>query len=182
MGSCTPASDSGRISTDVYYDINGLIDEQILLLDSISPILFKKASINGDVETEVLRKLDSLGWTKEIGIFKSADINLPTLSDSYSTLEESRNDVHVVSYKSKSPKETEVDSLKIEFLQDQSPQIVRASLFNRNILFSSRKQLELEFSNRDNKPLLTRYSIRGWQKMMSKDSTSFVLEGEIRFP
>ena len=182
MGSCIPASDSGRIPTDTYFDINGLIDGQILLLDSISPVLYKEATINGDVESEVVPKLDSLGWTKEIGIFKSADINLPTLSDSYTTNEESGDDVQVVTYKSKSPKDTEVDSLQIVFINDQRPQIVRAYLFNKNVLFSSRKQLLMEFSNEGNQPILRRYTMRGWQKMISKDSTSFVLQGEIRFP
>jgi hypothetical protein len=44
--SCEPAIEREQKSIDTYYDIDGLVDEQLLLLDSISPSLLKIKSVN----------------------------------------------------------------------------------------------------------------------------------------
>ena len=85
--SCGPAIEKRQKAIDVYYDIDGLVNEQLLLLDSISPSLLKTATINNVQEKTEFSPSDSL-WQKELLIFRSADINKPMLIDSYLKVED----------------------------------------------------------------------------------------------
>lgn len=181
-GACTTGPENKRISALTFYDINGLIDEQIRMLDSISPDLYKEAIIDGNKEDEVLRKLDSATLADEIGIFRSADINLPTLTDSYNIEERSTADHNFLIYRSKYPNQTEVDSLRVILNKELQPSLIEVNLSSTNALFDSKKRLELYFEDIDSKSLLKNYAIYGWQKMTTRDQTTFALEGEIRFP
>lgn len=168
--------DKKQKAIDSYYDINGLIDQQVILLESISPSLLKKATIDGIEEIQELSSLDST-WEKELVIFKSADINKPLLVDSYNI--KKAEDGTSINYTSKFPKSTSVDSLTIFLDEEKNPKRILASLNDRNTLFLSNKKLEMVFKNHLNQHLLDSYTISGWQKMTSKDSTSYLIKAEV---
>ena len=163
---------------NTYYDLNGLIDEQIKLLDSISPVLFKKAIIDENSELVELTPNDSV-WSREFLIFRSADINKPMLVNRYNVDEHTTNDGSKrITYISKDPEKTEVDSLMIHyFAESEKPSIIHASLSHNNALFRNQKTLDMFFKKSEN--LISTYKIRGWQKMISKDSTFYYVEGKI---
>ena len=116
-------------------------------------------------------------------IFKSADINKPILVDSYITTEKSDMGNNTIIYKSKHPKTTEVDSLFISYKESrQNPLKIYARLSHENLLFVSEKILEISFVQVQDKSLISTYKIAGWQKMISRDSTSYFVEGLINYP
>lgn len=178
--SCGPAIEKKQKAIDVYYDINGLVEEQLLLLDSISPSLLKIATINGIEEKTEFTPSDSL-WEKELLIFRSADINKPMLVDSYLKAEVKNEYSSSITYISKSPKSTLVDTLYIS-LKNTVPFQIYASLRSENTLFKTSKKLKLSFKDFQGQAVLTDFSIVGWQKMISKDSTHFDIKGLISFP
>jgi hypothetical protein len=178
--SCEPAIEREQKSIDTYYDIDGLVDEQLLLLDSISPSLLKTANINGIKQKIDLSPTDSI-WRRELEIFRSADINKPRLSDSYAQKEAiSKSDSSII-YISKFPKSTLADTIRITFV-NKLPSKIYASLRSQNTLFKSSKKLKLEFSNVNGRQMLTDYSVAGWQKMISKDATYFEIDGSMNLP
>lgn len=176
--SCGQTLKKKQASINEYYDINGLIDRQENLLATISPNLLKNASINGQEDITELVAQDSL-WQKELQIFRTADINEPMLIDRYSELEEQKGDISTASYISKSRKQTDVDTLRITFDDRGHVQQVFAFMESENTLFKTRKELLIHFSDYDDYQLIDEYSIRGWQKMISKDSVHFSIEGKI---
>lgn len=178
--SCEPAIEKEQKSIDTYYDIEGLVDEQLQLLDSIGPSLLKTATINGLPEKTTFTPTDSI-WRKELEIFRSADINKPRLLDSYLKTEANNEGGSSIIYISKFPKSTLADTIRITFVNNLPSQIY-ASLRSQNTLFKSSKKLKLEFSNVHNRQIITGYSVAGWQKMVSKDSTHFDIEGRINLP
>ncbi len=178
--SCLPDQNEKPVKTSTFYDINGLIDEQVSLLDSISPTLFKTAVIDGVEEISEFIPADSAAWAKELFIFKSADINKPILADSYQIQETIENQTSGKIYKSNNPGSTEVDSLMIYQSGDHSYLLkIQAGLSSRNVLFESEKMLELHFKTENNRTIISAYKIEGWQKMKSRDSTYYTIEGRL---
>lgn len=181
--SCVPENPENAKSDKLYYDIYGLIDEQIKLLDSISPSLYKKAVINGIKEESQFVPEDSAAWSKELQIFKSADINKSILGDSYIISESSGLNARTITYSSKYPKSTLVDSILIQLAENNHlPLKFHAYLNSKNELYVSSKELEMHFVNKNGKHRLSSYTIEGSQKMISKDSTSYLIEAEIVYP
>lgn len=177
--SCAPESDKEKSTT--FYDINGLIDEQIILLDSISPSILKKAIIGGKEENTQFTPIDSADWSRELSIFKSADINRSMLIDSYNIITAVDNSATI--YKSKYPEDTEVETLSVKF--DKStlkPLEIHAIMDNSNELFNSTRTLEMHFRKLHGKMMLSRYKTEGQQQMISKDSVTYLIEAEIIYP
>ena len=166
-----------------FYDINGLIEEQIRLLDSVGPYIIKKAIIGGNEEITQITPEDSTAWSKEMNIFKAADINKPLLRDSYQIEDVSVGNMSTTSYKSKNRGKTIVEELSIQFVQNtQKPIKIHASLDSRNLLFNSVKTLEMHFQNINGKQMIRQYKSDGWQKMISKDSTYYSIVAEVVYP
>ena len=182
LWSCGPNQNSRTGIANRYYDINGLIDEQLEMLDSISPILYKKAVIDGKEELIELTPTDSI-WTKELMIFRSADINKSMFADSYISSEDSNAETKTILYKSKIPKSTNVDILTITLsAQDNNPLKIHASISQGNSLFESQKILEMSLKNYQGQQRIISYSIEGSQKMISKESTTYHIESNIKYP
>jgi len=180
FGACFSTPEKQQNTIDEYYDINGLIDRQVLLLDSISPSLSKWATIDSIVAEEKMVHSDT-AWEKELSIFKSMDINKPLLVDSYERLVEDLGDETTITLISKTPNSTDVDTLKMIFIQGQQPINLYAYLSSKNTLFRTAKKLELVLGPVNEKWVLDNYSIKGWQKMFSKDTTYFQIEAKIIF-
>ena len=178
--SCVPEASIKQQST-TFYDIQGLIDEQINLLLSISPSVSKKATINGNSELTNLTPKDSSDWAKELNIFRLADINRSILRDSYMISQLTNSGVKIISYKSKDPDKTDVEELTVELNDRQQALKIHASLDSRNELFNSAKVLELNFTDIEGKQIISSYKIQGRQKMISIDSTSYLIEASITF-
>jgi hypothetical protein len=178
--SCRPIEKNELEVTNQYYDINGLIDHQVKTLDSISLFLLKKAAIDGVEESVQFSQPDLAAWTKELSIFKSADINKSMLVGSYDIIEIKNADIEFLIYKSKTPENTQVDSLALSFMAEEKyPLKIHACITNSNALFESAKHLDLNFNNANRVKLLSSYKIEGWQKMISKDSTTYSIAGSI---
>ena len=179
--SCSYDQTKKQKSVSNYYDINGLIDEQVKLLDSINPSFFKKATIDRNEEIQDFAPTDS-SWAKELMTFKSTDINKPTLTESYFTQESEVADNKKITYISKRPRSTEVDSLSIIFIKNTSnPLRINACLVDHNELYTSEKFIELSFRQLNGVNLISSYRINGWQKMIMQDSTSYYVEARINY-
>lgn len=169
-------------TANTFFDIAGLIDHQVQLLDSIGPSLLKKAIIDGVEENTKFTPSDGAIWAKELMIFKSADINKPKLVDNYEIIETQISDLKIIIYKSKYPESTQVDSLALSYGDNNKmPLKTHARLASNNTLFESEKTLELAFKVVDGQIILSKYTIEGWHQMISKDSTIYFIEGVLDF-
>ena len=151
------------------------------MLDSVGPELYKEAVINGSSERQHF-KAEVPEWAKELEVFLSADINRPMLSDSYITEEHQVNSGRSLSYISKMPRTTLVDTLSVLLSREGKLYQVHAYLENANSLFTSVKTLELNFTEKFGRQVIENYTVTGWQKMITKDSTSFNIAAYIEYP
>jgi hypothetical protein len=177
--SCTPDQNDKTSATDFFYDINGLIDEQIMILDSISPFILKKAKIGADEE---IKRKDSVDWSDELMLFRSADINKPLLKDSYEISTSSEGNFQTISYASRRPESTAIDKLSVSLTdKGNKPVEIHASFDSKNPLFATVMTLEMHFQTINGIQVLSKYVSEGWQKMVSKDSTYYSIEAELIF-
>lgn len=162
-----------------YFDMEGLVSQQIRLLNSLDPYLIKKASING-VEEEKNRKLDSAEWVSELSIFMETDINKPKLMGNYNKEELEKDNQKVILYTAKDPAEVQVEFLKIIY-QNERLNSIESFFTEKNILYVTRRKLEMTFSQNQGEPILSDYRITGQQKMILKDTINYKIDSKILF-
>ena len=155
-----------------YFDLKGLIDRQIYLLDSINPEVNMNAVISGEKESQTLRK-DSADWAETLKLYAEADLNKPVLRGQYTVTDSSLqdSDLRLKIYQAKSGAEAEIPYMKV-FYQDSLSEVRRVETYflEENLLYSTQRNMSLEFDKKDGGVLLSAYSTTGKQKMIFRDS------------
>jgi len=175
------SQDSETDSTLKYFDVNGLIDNQIVFLFQNGAKLQKTATINSEGEENVL-EIDSAGWIEELGIFRDVDLNRNVYLKAYQVVagdSDPGSNLKSYIYQPVNSDDVLVKYLKIFFLND-SLEIRRleAEIYESNLLFKNQKIYKMEF-DRDgfNNLVLQSYRIEGYQKMTTMDTVRFSING-----
>ena len=163
-----------------YYDLNGLIDQQLDWLIEFNPKIQKTAVLNGIPESSSMR-LDSVQWTRELKIFRDADLNKPRLSLEYKVVEdlsEPTSNLKIRLYEAINKEIMEVEYLKIFYVEkEEDLRKLEASVLEKNSLFSSKKTLYMTFEDDGNGSIkIKHFKIEGQQKMILLDTVKFSLE------
>lgn len=176
----TVACSQDQKSTHIYFDFEGLIDDQINQLSQRCRVLDKMADMDG-VKSDSTFLPSTKGWTTELEIFRELElINKPTYKDAYAItdpVEDTKSNLLIRQYTAAS---APVSFVKF-YYQDQFSRLrkIKATMSQRNYLFSTQRQLVMEFDEEDGKPLLIRYSVNGFQKMILSDTVRFSVQGQI---
>lgn len=160
-----------KMSENSYFDLNGLLQKQIILLDSLRPEVHKITVIDG-VEEAQETKFDSTDWLREMEIFFEVDINEPILRDAY-TLEEKNigDSIRLLSYQALDKENLEIEFLNVYYTKEgELPSQISAVFTEKNALYDSKRSLQLDFDNIGGLHLLRGYNIQGIQKMLLKDT------------
>ncbi len=177
FGGCREVVQDKIQNTNQYFDLKGLLEEQIILLDSLRPSVKKTTYIDAVEETQSFQ-LDSTGWAREMEIFFEVDINDPILKDAYQIKEKSHEDsLRSVLYEAKALDNTEIKFLEVIYLSETDiPRYIRAVFAEKNALYDSRRSLKLEFQKYKDLNILSGYSIEGAQKMLLKDTILYKVQ------
>ena len=162
---------------DVYYDVDQLVNKQIELLTKLNPEVEKTISVDGKKEQDKM-KFDSLGWKNELEVFKLADINKPTLKDSYEASEEENSEGKIWRYVTEKPS-LGIEYLHIYFSKDSTLRKLVARYNENNALYLSERNMEMIFDNTSGESVVSSYKIEGKQKMVMKEEVTFSIESEV---
>jgi hypothetical protein len=154
-----------------FYNLDSLIDQQITSLHGKT--LNKTVSIDGDTNRQVLT-FDSTQWQDELGVIKDLDVNLPEYVGGIKT--EKSNDV--LTYQPLPEQEIPVKQVAYHF--DQANQLIKLTgIFEEEkTIYHSLRKIEVLFE----KDQIKAYSIKGYQKMLLRDTVYFEVSGEIQLP
>jgi hypothetical protein len=157
-----------------YFDLIQFTDNQVHELYMQKLQVKKKIFLDGETDQITL---DTLNWEKELALFKEADINSPSLRDSYEIDEDKSR--HTLTYTAKESK-LKVKEIKLVF--DEQSQMNKVSIKQVKIFFSEDNQLyeiqrDLSMELKNN--LLSAYSIKGFQKVILKDSLIYDINATI---
>lgn len=173
-------SETREPETPTLLKFNKLIDTQIELLSQNNYALDKLAAI----DTNRFHKAfvpNREGWRRELDIFRQIElINKPIHRKSYRSigpLKDDKSNLQIHQYMSAS---SPLVMLRIYF-QDEVGKMKRieAIITESNLLYGSSKSLMLEFEEVAGAPLLSMYSIDGFQKVILRDTVTFHLKGQI---
>lgn len=166
-----------KMSEKPYFDLNGLLQKQIILLDSLRPEVSKITLIDG-VEEAQKTKFDSLDWLREMEIFFEVDINEPILRDAYKLEEKNIGDsIRLFSYQAVDKENLEIEFLDVYYPDDKElPSRISAVFTEKNALYGSKRSLQLNFGDIEGQHVLEGYSIKGIQKMLLKDTIFYEVE------
>ncbi len=163
-----------------FFDFEGLVDEQVSLLNQHKRVLNKMAAVNGQ-ESDSTFLPSAKGWESELEVFRQMEmLNKPTYRSDYKILDplkDNRSNLKIREYISTS---APVHSLKF-YYHDEFSQLkkIEATILEKNVLYANGRILTMEFEDSDGKPLLNHYSMIGFQKMFMRDSVHFSLKGQI---
>ena len=167
-------------SNKKYFDFDGLIDDQVSQLSQRVRVLDKMADMSG-VKSDSTFLPSSKGWESELEIFRELEIiNRPAYQKIYTVedgLEDTKSNLKIRRYSSGA---SPVSSVKFYYQNEfDTLKRIEADIVEKNLLYTNSRTLVLEFDEEDGKPLLIRYAMNGFQKMVFSDPVRFSVSGEI---
>lgn len=162
---------------NVYYDVAGYVERQIVDLSAQKPLVDKAVRVNQNRSRQTTRDLN---WTRELELFAQADINKPALRSSYQI---TRPDSLTYQYTLKPSEERlTVRSLTVQLdSATHQPRRIKAVLQTSNPLYSSERHLLLESGSTGGQPWrVHHYQLAGFQKLSYFDRSGFLVEGRVR--
>lgn len=164
-----------------YFDIDSLIDKQLIYLNKAGASLSKSASIDS-VKDKTSFKPDSTSWANELEVFRHLDIiNKPIYVDSYTITDgekDTNSNLMVRSFEAN--REIPVKFLKLYY--QESPKKLRrleAVLSEKNSLYYTTRKFSIELEDVNKLMVLSKYDVRGVQKMILRDSVRFTISSEV---
>lgn len=170
-----------KTSATILYPVDSLIQAQIDYLSVEEVRLQKEATINGVTDTISITPSKN-DWADELDIFRQlSELNKPIYTDVYTIESETpdpKSNLKIMSFNSIKP----VPVVYMNVYYQDKPWKVRKieAVYNeKNLLYSSKRQLKMEFQNLNNTTILTSYSVTGGQKMVLSDSVEFSIKGKL---
>jgi hypothetical protein len=176
------ASCNQQQSKENLYPIDSLLNEQVHLFQKEKVRLTKEASLKQSEDKKNYSPKDSAAWAKELEIFfQLSAINKPGNKSNYIIDNELYDPGSNLTVKALTVKEDlPVRSLRVFYDKDPlQPRKIEAIFQEGNVLYSTARNLLLEFEQINNKNMLTSYSIDGVQKMVLSDSVRFLIRARV---
>lgn len=176
IAACSPEQKNSR----KFFDFDGLIDEQISQLSQRKRVLEKVVQMSTTKsDTAFLPSVQ--GWGSELEIFRQLEtFNKPTYQNVYQIKDSLKDPKSNLKIRQFEAAHVPVPLIRF-YYQDEFSRLRRiyAEIAEKNLLFSTRRILTIDFEEEDGKPLLARYGVSGFQKMILRDTVRFSIRGQI---
>jgi hypothetical protein len=174
--SCT--GDAVRQSNS-FQSIDSMITAQVQHLAAGGYNLEKSALVD-EAGSSVTVRPDSSGWAQELSVFRELEIaGRPTYRDKYviTDTEDGNSNLHIRSFEAT---DSPVPFIRFYYLDDPRDfRKIEAAYYESNTLYTSRRELEMEFEEVAGVRMLRSYRIDGFQKLTMADSVHYLVKGEV---
>lgn len=167
LTACT--NSENKILSKSYFDLAGLLNQQIINLSAKKPLVEKLAILENKQERIETKDID---WNKELELFLQADLNKQSYQLAYTIDIKDKKADYVLKEGEKMP----VKLLTIEFDDKDLPKHIEILMNTNNFLYESDKKLTLELKNNQ----LKSYKIEGYQQLFIGSKKNFSIEGKIK--
>lgn len=172
-------SGSAKRSDSGIYHMDSLINAQVNVLVMERRQLSKKATI-GEQTASVVITPDSAGWATELAVFRQLEIaERPVHRDRYKieVKDDANSNLHIRSFTGEG---TPVPLIRFFYLDNPADvRRIEARYSESNALYTSIRDLVLEFEEEDQTPILRHFEVTGFQKIVMGDSVYFSVVGEV---
>ena len=167
---------------ETYFD--SLIVAQVKYLSSTNPSLTKTAKMNGEEDNSTSHP-DSTIWKSELDIFRQLALFERASYRHIYQLEDGLNDQKSnLLIKKYSTKElVPIPELKFYYYKElKNLKRIEAIYQQHNALYTTTRQLVMEFDEVKGKSVLSAYAMDGSEKMILSDSVKFSVHSKINYP
>ena len=175
-----------QLQNTPYFDLKGLINQQITMLDSLNPPVEILGKIESQQEKTTLHK-DSSAWRASLKLFTDADINQPVLQGRY-TVEDStdtQQGLKIRLYRVRNNKDSSIPYMRIYYqdtLTRANVKRIETEFQEYNMLYSTQRKMSASFEKFHGNPRILEYETTGKQKMLFKDSVTYSMLAKIDYP
>ncbi|WP_421892294.1 hypothetical protein [Marinoscillum sp.] len=157
------------VALKVYFDLDSLLDRQVEILSKKEAILTKRVEMDGQKET-LAQQPDSAQWESEFVIIRDFNLNKSHYVGAYGTTSGS----DYIKYTLEDDINAPVKVFEVFRPEGQVERIV-SNYYEDKSIYQHRRNLELTFENGQ----LSAYQIKGFQKMILKDTIQYTISGKI---
>ncbi len=162
-------------SRPLYFDVKGLLDQQIQRLDRAHAASLKRVSLRGGPPETV--RVPAVKWTDELQLFFQADINKAALRGAYAVDSVRLPDGRLRRTYTRRPGRTIAPVARLEVLSaGPAPEEITAEVEQHNALFAAHKHLRLDLRQ----GRLTGYAVQGTQKLVLFDTLRYAAAGQVQ--
>ena len=170
----TPTEAPPAARRPLYFDVKGLLDQQVQQLAASAPAVVKQVQLRGGA-TETVR-VPAVRWPDELQIFYQADINKAALRGAYAVDSVRLPDGRLRRRYTRRPGQPNAPVSRLTVLTaNGQPQEITADITQENTLFVANKHLVMELSAGQ----LRRYRVQGTQKLVFFDTLRYGAEARI---
>jgi hypothetical protein len=175
--SCAPSGNKEVL----FYPVDSLLNVQTRFLSQSGAVLNKTAAMGDDVSSAEYVPPGEEAWKKELEIFYHINtLNKPVNKSSYVVSDELESDSNLMVKTFTAKEDLPVQLLRLYFkTSPEIPARIVARLREENSMYEGTQQLEMQFEEVDNKPVLKSYSVTGGQEMFLADSVQYRITGDI---
>jgi hypothetical protein len=179
IGSLVSCSNDKK--TKALYPVDSLLQAQANYLSARKAHLKKVVFLGGKEEEISLAPKDIIAWRNELEIFTALDVINKPINRSYYSIEDlsdSRSNLKVKAF-------TTTEDLPVRYIKIyyyQSPNKLRrleAQFKESNSLYTSLRDLTMDFQQFGDTIVLTSYNIAGGQKMLLDDTVQYHITGSL---
>lgn len=167
------------VEVETYYDVDSLVNAQYEALKLTTYPIIKKTRVNGDLDSVSITP-DSTQWEYELGVFRKANINNPTLRGEYKVTREEIDGGRSVTYLPTEPEKRNVKYLELRFSGEDLMEM-HARIQDENPVYGSARNLSMFFEGSGKNNRLAEYQVNGVQKMILKDTVTLEVNSIIRY-
>lgn len=169
------ASPRAASAGPLYFDVKGLLDQQIKQLDQARAAALKQVRVRGGAPETV--RVPAVQWTDELQLFFQADINKAALRGAYAVDSARLPDGRLRRTYTRRPGHDIAPVARLEVLgPPATPDEITADVEQHNALFTARKHLRLDLRQ----GRLTGYAVQGTQKLVLFDTLRYAAAGQVQ--
>ncbi len=135
-----------------------------------------------DEKTDTTRlAFDQQTLKREWDMFRPLDaFQKPAFADAYTLTVEKDPHSNLTVKRYRARKDVPVPELAFYYLNTPDQlKAIKATFEELNVFYATQRHLQLTFAERDGLPVITHYSVAGYQKMVLADSVTFSIAGRI---
>lgn len=175
LAGCADAGPAAPVARrPLYFDVKGLVTQQIDQLAQRGASVTKRVSVRGS-QLETVR-VPAVKWANELQIFLQADINKSALRGAYAVDSVALPGGQLRRTYTRMPGQPNAPVARLTVVQQGAvAQEVAAIIEQDNALFSAQKRLRFQLRN----GRLQRYEVLGTQKLVLFDTLHYAAAGQV---
>jgi hypothetical protein len=146
--------------------------------------LLRKHSVIGQKQDTITFEPDSTKWSNELDVFRQLSaFQRPAYRDDYVLTDgtkDSQSNLHVREFRASKP--IPIPFIRFYYYQHlKNLKRIEAQYKENNTLYSTTRNLIMEFDERESKSILSHYTVDGLQQMILSDSVNYHIAGTVSF-